>query len=81
LWKTKDGTYSSGTANRGRVAGNIARNVFITGPVVGTSVAGGVDLFGNAIGAAGEPDNVEHEWKWPATKFVTAPIRGLFNLY
>lgn len=60
--------------------GRQARNYLIRVPAYTGIAAPTFDFFGNLVGAAGESENIEHEWIWPLTEARFTPERGVLKL-
>lgn len=71
---------SGNSAPRNPNLGRNFRNWGIRVPLYTGAGAVAVDVGGNVIGAASEPDSVNHQWKWPLTNLRFTPERGIWKL-
>lgn len=72
-----------GSGQPSRFGPNFGRNLRNWGvrvPLYTGAAAVGLDAAGNLYSASSEPDSIQHQWKWPATKTRFSIERGLLKV-
>lgn len=72
-----------GSGKPSKLGPNFGRNLRNWGvrvPLYTGAAAVGLDAAGNLYSASSEPDSIQHQWKWPATRARFSMERGLLKV-